>query len=246
VGAGPSGAVGGGLGGEEDGSAVYSGGGDWWRLPDESAASAPAPDGRRVPTMRGPAQADFGVWDRVELDFDVEEGEEGEETEEDGEAEAAEGAAAPGPVGTGAQAGAEEAAEEVVEVAPRRRLLRFRRGPRRATGPLLWLEALAALLLAAAAVLGLWYLAVLGWFATYGSVRLGQTMRKFVSIGVPALTVAGGLVWLWARSTGHWGAALTHPQAMAELKGMWGALLRIASAASAVLLGWLIYRQRRW
>jgi hypothetical protein len=214
--------------------------GDWWRLPDESTAAVP--DGPRVPAMRGPAEADFGVWDRIELDFDLEEEEEeDEEEEEEGEAGADEDAEEEGADG---EADGEPAEEEPAE--PRRRLLRFRRGPSRASGPLLVLEALAALLLAAGAVLGLWYLAVLGWFAAYGSVRLGQTMRKFVAIGVPVVTVLGGFAWLWARSTGHWGTALTHPQFVADFRGMWPVLLRVGAGASSALLAWLIYRQRRY
>jgi hypothetical protein len=236
--------------------------GEWWRLPYDGAPAAAFPEAGEAgpPPLLG-ADLDFGSWDNVHFDFGFDE-----------QAQAPEAKPRPAPpppvpappvppptllqrllggVPTQPQQAPAPAGqpEPAPAPAPRRGLFGRRRGVapvRRASGPLLLVEALASLVLLAGAVLGLWYLSLLGWFAAYFSLRLGQSARKFTALGIPALTLAGGVLWLWLRATGRWGGpALTgaaYHQAVHDLVPI---LLRTASALSSAFLGWLVYRQRR-
>jgi hypothetical protein len=144
----------------------------------------------------------------------------------------------------GARPAQQPPAAEAPPAAPRRRLL-ARRAPRPVSGPLLLMEALASLALLAGAVLGLWYLSVLGWIAAYFSARLGPTARKLAGLGIPLLTAVGGVVWLWLRATGRWGGpALTGNAYHQAVHHIGPVLLRTASALSSAFLAWLVYRQR--
>ncbi|MFE0423111.1 hypothetical protein [Streptomyces sp. NPDC058953] len=100
----------------------------------------------------------------------------------------------------------------------------------------------AALLLIGGAVLGSWIALALGWLIAYGSRRLGPTETKIAVLGIPATAVTAGLVWLWGRATGRWGAPLPD-EAMRDAftdTGPW--VLRAAAVVSAL---YLIRRARR-
>ncbi|MEU6315305.1 hypothetical protein [Streptomyces sp. NPDC047014] len=105
-----------------------------------------------------------------------------------------------------------------------------------------------ALLLLAAAVLvagvlsGYWLLLVIGWLLPFASRVLGPAERKWAVLGPPGLVLAGAGVWLWGRTDGRWGEALTEDQLGGALHGMWPWLLRTAALASVVYLLW---RSRR-
>ncbi|MFF7470994.1 hypothetical protein [Streptomyces sp. NPDC008092] len=132
-----------------------------------------------------------------------------------------------------------EAAPAVEEAAPsgRRRL-------RPAVGwsnPLLLLAAAA---LVAGAVLGNWFALVLGWAIAYGSRRLTPAETKLAVMWVPGLSVAAGLVWLWGRSAGRWGAPIAEGQMSGAVGETWPWVVRGAALASAVYVVWRSQRSR--
>ncbi|MFD7540870.1 hypothetical protein [Streptomyces sp. NPDC059819] len=121
----------------------------------------------------------------------------------------------------------------------RRRRLRLRRpaGSRAAalSNPLLLL---AAALLVAGALFGLWLALGAGWLLAYASRRLTPAESKWAVFGVPGLTLVGGLVWLWGRQDGRWGDPIAQGEMGVALSGMWPWLIRIAAVGSASFLVW--------
>ncbi|MFC9278240.1 hypothetical protein [Streptomyces collinus] len=153
-----------------------------------------------------------------------------------------------------AQARPQEAASEepAAEPAPARRL--FRRAapaaparrllPRPAAGWTNPLLLLAAAALVAGAVLGNWFALLLGWLVAYGSRRLTPAETKWAVLGVPSLALAAGLVWLWGRDNGRWGAPIAHGHMNDALAGTWPWVVRGAALASALFLVWRSQRRR--
>ncbi|MEU9452137.1 hypothetical protein [Streptomyces sp. NPDC048277] len=146
-----------------------------------------------------------------------------------------------------AAAGPEEAAAPVPPaakaeetVAARRRLLP---GPGAGgwSNPLLLLAAAA---LVVGAVLGNWFALLLGWLIAYGSRRLTPAETKLAVMWVPGLSVAAGVVWLWGRSDGRWGAPIAQGQMSGAVGETWPWVVRGAAVASAVYLVWRSQRTR--
>ncbi|AYG81386.1 hypothetical protein DWB77_03532 [Streptomyces hundungensis] len=139
--------------------------------------------------------------------------------------------------------------EDLVEVVPSgRRLPRLRRrrrgsaeaGARPAVAnPFLLL---AAALLATGALFGLWVALGAGWLLAYASRRLTRAESKWAVLGMPGLTLLGGLVWLWGRQDGRWGEPIAQGEMGAAMTDMWPWLVRVAAVASA---GFLVWRARR-
>lgn len=108
-----------------------------------------------------------------------------------------------------------------------------------------FVELIAVALLVVGGVLGSLLPLALGWLAAYWSPRLTRTEAKS-ALFVPGLTVAGGLVWLWGRSDGRWGAPLgpgddALQQALADT---WPVMLRVAAFATALYVLWRARRPR--
>ncbi|MEU4151726.1 hypothetical protein [Streptomyces sp. NPDC026659] len=129
------------------------------------------------------------------------------------------------------------------EPAPRARFLRLlpRRPATGWTNPLLLLAAAA---LVAGAVLGNWFVLLLGWLIAYGSRRLTPAETKWAVMIIPALSAAGGILWLWGRNTGHWGDPLPSDHMSGAITDTWPWVVRGAAVASAVFLLWRSQRQR--
>ena len=110
--------------------------------------------------------------------------------------------------------------------------------------PLPLVETLAALVLAAAAALGLWYVALLGWFFAYSSRRLGQRVARTAALWLPLwLAVVVGLL-LYARVHGqHAGRPETDAAFQSALHTAVSLWLRISAGASAAFLAWRISRR---
>ncbi|MFJ9816778.1 hypothetical protein ACIRU3_16155 [Streptomyces sp. NPDC101151] len=109
------------------------------------------------------------------------------------------------------------------------------------TNPLLLLAAAA---LVAGAVLGNWFALLLGWLIAYGSRRLTQAETKVAVLGVPGLALASGLLWLWGRDNGRWGAPIAHGHMKDALAETWPWMVRGAAIASALFLVWRSQRKR--
>lgn len=134
--------------------------------------------------------------------------------------------------------------------APRRRLrLRIRRpataaiapaGPR-FTNPLLLL---AAALLTVGAILGNWFALGGGWLLAYTSRRLSRAEVKLAVLGLPGLSVAAGITWLWGRTEDHWGADIRDGHMSDAMAETWPWVVRGAAIASALYLAWRSQRQR--
>ncbi|MFG2969252.1 hypothetical protein ACGFZS_38890 [Streptomyces sp. NPDC048288] len=148
------------------------------------------------------------------------------------------------------EAGADGAPEEAAAKAPeaeagtegQRRRLRVL--PRAAVGwsnPLLLLAAAA---LVAGAVLGNWFALLLGWLIAYGSRRLTPAETKLAVMWVPGLSVTAGLVWLWGRSAGRWGAPIAEGHMSGAVAETWPWVVRGAAVASALFLVWRSQRTR--
>ncbi|WP_217546564.1 hypothetical protein [Streptomyces sp. GbtcB6] len=138
----------------------------------------------------------------------------------------------------------EAAAAPVVEEAEPSGRRRIRVVPRPGAGwsnPLLLLAAAA---LVVGAVLGNWFALVLGWAIAYGSRRLTPAETKLAVIWVPGLSVAAGLVWLWGRSAGRWGAPIAQGQMSGAVGETWPWVVRGAALASAVFVVWRSQRSR--
>ncbi|MFF8399068.1 hypothetical protein [Streptomyces sp. NPDC016172] len=130
-------------------------------------------------------------------------------------------------------------AAEPVEEGRRRRLPRLAAG--NWSNPLLLI---AAGLLVAGAVLGNWFVLLLGWLIAYASRRLTQAETKWAVVILPSLSVAGGLVWLWGRMNGRWGAPIAEGHMNAAVAETWPWVVRGAAVASALFLVWRSQRSR--
>ncbi|MFJ8596469.1 hypothetical protein [Streptomyces sp. NPDC093598] len=130
-------------------------------------------------------------------------------------------------------------AAEVDGKGSRRRLPRLPAG--NWSNPLLLI---AAGLLVAGAVLGNWFVLLLGWLIAYASRRLTQAETKWAVVILPSLSVAGGLVWLWGRMNGRWGAPIAEGQMNAAVSETWPWVVRGAAVASALFLVWRSQRSR--
>ncbi|WP_329218462.1 hypothetical protein OG352_19250 [Streptomyces sp. NBC_01485] len=142
-----------------------------------------------------------------------------------------------------------EAAGDDEGVRPRRRLLRFPRGSstsaspqgRRWSNPLLLI---AAGCLVVGAALGYWFALIVGWAIAYVSRRLTERETKLAVVWLPGLSVAAGLVWLWGRTDGRWGAPIADGHMNDALAGTWPWVIRGAAVASALFLVWRSQKQR--
>lgn len=146
------------------------------------------------------------------------------------------------PKDPGEPAEAEEpAARALEEPEPARR----RRLPSLPTGgwsnPLLLI---AACCLVVGAVLGNWFALLLGWLIAYASRRLSRTETKWAVMGLPGLAVAAGVVWLWGRTDGRWGAPIADGHMNDALAQTWPWVVRGAAVTSALFLTWRSQRQR--
>ncbi|MFD5476577.1 hypothetical protein [Streptomyces hawaiiensis] len=103
---------------------------------------------------------------------------------------------------------------------------------------------IAAGLLVAGAVLGNWFVLVLGWLIAYASRRLTQAETKWAVVILPSLSVAGGLVWLWGRMNGRWGTPIAEGHMNAAVAETWPWVVRGAAVASALFLVWRSQRSR--
>lgn len=138
--------------------------------------------------------------------------------------------------------------EEAVEGAGRRRRWRVARPRRGGAGegpsfsnPLLLL---AAALLTVGAVLGNLIALGVGWLIAYASRRLSRTEAKMAALGLPALSVAAGLTWLWGRNEGRWGDPIEDGHMSGAIADTWPWVVRGAAVASALFLLWRSQRQR--
>lgn len=144
----------------------------------------------------------------------------------------------------------EEEWEEAEDTAPtRRRRIRIRRpvtaavaptGPR-FTNPLLLL---AAALLTVGAILGNWLALGGGWLLAYASRRLSRAEAKWAALGLPGLSVAAGITWLWGRSEGRWGDPIREGHMSDAMAETWPWVVRGAAIASALYLLWRSQRRR--
>ena len=128
---------------------------------------------------------------------------------------------------------------EVTEKDGRRRLARLPAA--NWSNPLLLI---AAGLLVAGAVLGNWFVLLLGWLIAYASRRLTQAETKWAVVILPSLSVAGGLVWLWGRMNGRWGDPIAEGHMNAAVAETWPWVVRGAAVASALFLVWRSQRSR--
>ena len=133
-------------------------------------------------------------------------------------------------------------AEEAVVDAPlsaRRRLLSVGGGGW--SNPFLLI---AAALLVAGAVLGNWIALVLGWAIAYASRRLTDAETKWAVVILPSLSVTAGLVWLWGRTQGRWGAPIAEGHMNDAISETWPLVVRGAAVTSALFLVWRSQRRR--
>ncbi|SEK20393.1 hypothetical protein [Streptacidiphilus jiangxiensis] len=109
--------------------------------------------------------------------------------------------------------------------------------------PIPFVEAVATLVLAAGAVTGFWYVAILGWLFAYGGRRLGRGVGRFAALWIPGLTAAACGFWLYrtGHPAGH--PALTNAQFATATHNAFAFWLRAASALSAAFLAWRITRR---
>ncbi|MFI7501464.1 hypothetical protein ACIBVL_23755 [Streptomyces sp. NPDC049687] len=143
--------------------------------------------------------------------------------------------------GEGTEPAVEEApAAEAEAAAGRRRLLPPLR-PGGWSNPLLLLAAGA---LVAGAVLGNLLVLVVGWGIAYASRRLTETETKLAVMWLPGGAVAAGLVWLWGRSEGRWGAPIAEGHMNDALAETWPWVVRGAAVASALFLLWRSQRRQ--
>ncbi|MBF9072185.1 hypothetical protein [Streptacidiphilus fuscans] len=116
--------------------------------------------------------------------------------------------------------------------------------PRVPRVPLPFVESLATLVLVAALVTGLWYLALLGWLFAYAGHRFGHRVSRIASLWIPGICAAACGFWLYSRTghaPGHPG--LTSAQLTAASHAAFATWLRGGAALSAAFLGWRIYRR---
>ncbi|MFJ4920965.1 hypothetical protein [Streptomyces sp. NPDC088725] len=120
--------------------------------------------------------------------------------------------------------------------------LRRRGGEGRAGGLTNPFLLLAAALLVVGALLGSWLALGGGWLFAYASRKLSRTEAKLAVFGLPGVSVAGGLVWLWGRMNNRWGDPIPQDGMAAALQETWPVVVRTAAVASALYLVW---RSRR-
>ncbi|WUD74714.1 hypothetical protein OG937_24975 [Streptomyces sp. NBC_00510] len=111
-----------------------------------------------------------------------------------------------------------------------------RRGRRRWRAGLL--ESVAALLLLTGAVLGSWIALLAGWAVAYGSRRLSRRASRFAALGLPGLTAAAALIWIWGRFAGRWGEPIPEGGLDSAIADALPTVVRIAAVASAAFLLW--------
>ncbi|MEV6754946.1 hypothetical protein [Streptomyces sp. NPDC051214] len=199
---------------------------DWWRVdssPFGLADSVPGfTGGVEIPEILKPPPKKRPEEDKRAADDEADEEDEGEEEEW-------------------------EEADDTAR-APRRRL-RIRRpvtaagaptGPR-FTNPLLLL---AAALLTVGAILGNWLALGGGWLLAYASRRLSRAEAKWAVLGLPGLSVAAGITWLWGRNEGRWGDPIREGHMSDAMAETWPWVVRGAAIASALYLLWRSQRQR--
>jgi hypothetical protein len=238
-----------------DGYGSYGGGGtgpeDWWRAADDDLGGSP---GEGSP-LEGASIGELPGWRAVyEADF----------LDPDADERAARIPVQRLPDGAGfGSADADggvlvDGADGGAVAAPRWRRLLLRRPvpalppdpgaqvlPVLPRAPLPLVETLAALVLTAAAVLGLWYVALLGWFFAYSSRRLGQRVSRTAGLWLPlGLAVVAGVL-LYSRAHGqHSGQPETNAAFQSALHTTVSLWLRGSAAASAAFLAWRIARRR--
>ncbi|MER6355074.1 hypothetical protein ABT186_25475 [Streptomyces sp. NPDC001634] len=134
--------------------------------------------------------------------------------------------------------------EPAVEAAPAEEPAARRRRLPRLTGRSNPLLLLAALLLVAGAVLGNWFALGLGWLIAWASRRLSPAESKWAVMGMPGLVAAAGIVWLWGRTDGRWGAPIAEGHMNDAIAQTWPWVVRGAAVASALYLVWRSQRQK--
>ncbi|QWB24854.1 MULTISPECIES: hypothetical protein [Streptomyces] len=145
----------------------------------------------------------------------------------------------PEPEKTAAEPPVEAVEEEAVAGTRRRRLPGLPSG--NWSNPLLLA---AAALLVAGAVLGNWFVLLLGWLIAYASRRLTQAETKWAVMVLPGLAVTSGLVWLWGRMNGRWGTPIAEGHMNDAVSETWPWVVRGAAVASALFLVWRSQRQK--
>ncbi|MEU1178190.1 hypothetical protein ABZ464_11140 [Streptomyces sp. NPDC005820] len=103
---------------------------------------------------------------------------------------------------------------------------------------------LAAVALVVGAVLGKLLLLVVGWAIAYLSRRLTDRETKLAVMWLPGLSVAAGLVWLWGRNEGRWGAPIAEGHMNDAIGETWPWVVRGAAVASALFLVWRSQRRK--
>ncbi|MFI6089316.1 hypothetical protein [Streptomyces sp. NPDC051218] len=196
---------------------------DWWRVdssPFGLADTVPGfTGGVEIPELLKPPP-------KKRLEDEAAEGEDEDQDEGDGEGDGG--------------------VVDAVVPGPRRRL-RLRRpataslAPARFTNPLLLL---AAALLTVGAILGNWLALGGGWLLAYASRRLSRAEAKWAVIGLPGLSVAAGITWLWGRNEGRWGDPVRDGHMSDAMAETWPWVVRGAAIASALYLLWRSQRQR--
>lgn len=192
---------------------------DWWRVD-----SSPWGVGDEVPGFTGGVE----IAELLKRPPTAKEKEEAEAAGKEKEGDTAgEGGEKPGRAGTAEADGT-----------PRRRLRLSAAGW---SNPFLLF---AAALLVAGAVLGIWYALLLGWVIAYGSRRLTQAETKWAVVILPGLAAAAGVVWLWGRTEGRWGAPIAEGHMNDAVAETWPWVVRGAAVASALFLVWRSRRKR--
>lgn len=97
---------------------------------------------------------------------------------------------------------------------------------------------LVVVLLLVGAVLGNWMVVGAGWALAYVTRRLSQNESKWAVMIVPGAVAVGGVVWLWGRSKGRWGAPIPQGALGPALAETWPVVLRVAAVASAAYVLW--------
>ncbi|MFI6856904.1 hypothetical protein [Streptomyces sp. NPDC050416] len=129
--------------------------------------------------------------------------------------------------------------EETAGKATRRRLPRLPAGGW--SNPLLLI---AAGLLVAGAVLGNWFVLILGWLIAYASRRLSPAETKWAVVILPSLSVAAGILWLWGRTNDRWSTPIADGHMSDAVAETWPWVVRGAAVASALFLVWRSQRSR--
>lgn len=89
---------------------------------------------------------------------------------------------------------------------------------------------------------GTWLALIGGWLLAYASRTLSRAEAKWAVFGLPGISAAGGLIWLWGRMDGRWGAPIPDTAMAEALADTWPPVLRTAAVTSAL---YLIWRARR-